>query len=118
MRRAVSTLAMLAVLAVSAGRAEASFTVTLASTAPSGSNFNYNYVATIAAGDQLQTGDFFRIYDFAGYVAGSVVAPAGWSVSVINLNPTPPPNVNVFLGDDPALANLTFTYTGATVSGP
>ena len=119
MRRSFSTLAVLAALAFSAARAEAGFTVTLGSTTPSGPNIVYNYTATIAPGDQIRTGDFFRIYDFAGFVAGSFSAPAGWTASTAASNPTPPPDVMLRLPDDPTIANLTFTYTGtATITGP
>ncbi len=58
---------------------------------------------------------FFTIYDFAGYVPGTAVAPAGWTVTVQDLGITPP---HLIVPDDPTVANLTFTYVGsATVIG-
>jgi hypothetical protein len=93
--------------------ARAGFTVTLNSTSPSGSNTAFNYSASISSGDQINPGDFFRIYDFSGLV-GTPTAPAGWTVSVQNSSPTPPPNVILVHGDDPAIPNLIFTYAGTS----
>lgn len=99
-------------------KAEAGFTITLASVTGSGP-YTYNYTAQITAGDEIRTGDFFRIYDFYGYVPGSISAPAGWTASTALVNPTPPPNVLIPLGDDPAVTNLIWTYTAApTIVGP
>jgi hypothetical protein len=105
-------------LALPAGRADAGFTISLGSVAPSGPNFVFNYTASIPAPDQIVSGDFFRIYDFSGLV-GTPTVPTGWTASVANSNPTPPPNVILSHGDDPAIPNLTFTYTAATpITGP
>lgn len=108
----------LATLLGGATQAEAGFTITLDSVAGAGP-FTWSYRAQINAGDEIRTGNFFRVYDFYGYVPGSITAPAGWTASVANSNPTPPPNVFIPLGDDAAVANLIFTYTGvATIAGP
>jgi hypothetical protein len=62
-------------------------------------------------------GDGFTIFDFGGYVAGSIFAPAGWTAvaqltgSVLGVAP---PASNP---DDPSLFNLLFTRTGGTL-GP
>lgn len=103
---------------IGASQAKAGFTITLDTVGGAGP-FTWSYRAQINAGDEIRTGDFFRIYDFYGYVPGSIVAPAGWTASVALLNPTPPPNVLVPLGDDAAVFNLIWTYTGtATIAGP
>jgi hypothetical protein len=58
---------------------------------------------------------FFTIYDFQGYVANSIVAPADWAPSVQYLGITP---VGITVPDDPSIVNLTFTYTGPiTIDG-
>jgi hypothetical protein len=80
-------------------------------TATPGGLWSYN--ADLTSGN-LVAGDGFTIFDFGGYVAGSVVAPVNWSAS------TSLTGGSIFglasLGtDDPSLTNLTFTYTGATV---
>jgi hypothetical protein len=95
--------------------ARAGFTIVLDSTAPNGGGATvFDYSAKIAGGDSIVAGDYFRIYDFGGYVAGSAVAPAGWSVSVSNYDLSLPPTLSLSHGDDAAIPNLTFTYTGTT----
>jgi len=112
-------LSSLGLLALGGGEARAGFTVALSSkTGASGGTFDYNYNASIPADDQIVANDFFRIYDF-GQINGTPTAPANWTVAVANSNPLPPPNVILFHGDNPALPNITYTYTGsATISGP
>jgi len=107
-------------LALVAGTdARAGFTILLDSTTPSGANTTFNFSASIAPDDSIVSGNFFRVYDFNGYVGGTAVAPAGWTTSIANSNPTPPPSVLLTHGDDPALPNVTYTYTGAVpIVGP
>jgi len=116
----VAALAVGAFLAANGQNAHAGYNVTLGSIAPAGSNFTYTYNASITANqEQVVAGNFFRIYDFAGYVPGSAAAPANWAIAVANVNPTPPPNVILLHGDDPSISNITFTYTGAVpLTGP
>ena len=121
--RGAAALLLLALTASMPNAAQAGFTVTLDSVS-GGGPFTFAYSATIPVGDQISPGDFFRIFDFNGYVAGSALMPAGWSLGVANTNPTPPPNVILTHSDDITLPNLTFTYNGgapivggATVSG-
>ena len=98
--------------------AQAGFNVVLDSVSGTGP-YTFNYTATIATGDSIVAGNFFRVYDFFGYVPGSITAPADWVASTALSNPTPPPNVLVPLGDDPAVPNLIWTYTGnAALIGP
>src|SRR4051794_23590854 len=104
----------LVLLALASGQAHAGFTVSLDPGSPTGAGpYTYSYTATIPVGDQIAAGDFFRIYDFNGYVDGSITAPAGWTPSVALVNATPPPNVFLSHADDPTIPNLVFTYTGA-----
>lgn len=82
-----------------------------------GANFNWTYTATLKSGSTLNTGDFFTIYDVGGFgggapIANNVILPAAnWSSSIqlLGVNPfaqSPP--------DSSSLANVTFTFTGAT----
>jgi hypothetical protein len=118
--RYLAALAVCGLFATGSQHAKAGYNVTLGSITPSGGNFVFTYNASITANqEQIVSGNFFRIYDFAGYVAGSAAGPAGWVASVSLVNPTPPPNVILVHGDDPAIENITFTYTGSTpLSGP
>lgn len=84
--------------------------------APNGGNTTFSYTASVASGSRVNTGDYFTIYDFNGYVAGSEFAPADWAISVQNSGVTP---AGQLLTDDAAVVNLTFTYTGLpTLFGP
>lgn len=64
----------------------------------------------------LMAGDFFVIYDFRGYVGGSIFASAGWTPTVPNTGPVPYQQTPT---DNAAVTNLVFTYTGANLTtGP
>ena len=77
-----------------------------------GTNTVWNYTINITSDQQVMTGDFFTIYDFGPFVAGSATQPAGWTFSS-SLVTTPPANTNP--PDNPSLANLTWTYAGVTI---
>ena len=78
---------------------------------PNPGDTEYGYAIDLAPfTDEIVTGDFFRVYDFAGYVPGSIFAISGWTGSVSLVNP-PPLGIVLLHGDDPTLDNLTFTYT-------
>jgi len=83
-----------------------------------GTDFTYSYYAVLSFGSSVQTNDFFTIYDFAGY-SGTTSAPPGWTGSSVALGPSPASEIftqNNF--DDPLLPNLTFTYSGTTITNP
>lgn len=81
--------------------------------------YAFSYTASLAAGDTLNTGDFFRIYDLMGF-NGVFKSPPGWTFSTALSNPVPPPNVILAHGDDPSIPNLIWTYTGPSgvINGP
>jgi len=86
------------------------------STPTGGGGCEFSYNVSIASGSKVETGNYFTIYDFNGYVAGSAFAPADWSISVQNTGITPPTQS---VTDDAGVENITFTYTGAaTLVGP
>jgi len=91
--------------------ARADIIPTLFSTTPAGSNFTWDYSGIVTSNQTVNAGDYFTIYDFGGYVAGSAVAPVGWTVtaSLVGLTPS-----DVNPNDDPSLFNLTWTYVGTT----
>ena len=104
---AVAVTAMLSASAATAGLLPTSVTVN-----PDGSNFRWTYAIVLPTDMKLQSGNYFTIYDFAGYTPGSESAPAGWTFSAQKLGPTPE---LLKPTDNPALWNLTWKYDGATV---
>lgn len=86
-------------------------TLNPASPAASGGGFLWNYSTNVTVDQQVQTGDFFTIYDFGAFTPGSNLQPAGWtfSSSLTGTNPS-----LVIPVDDPTKLNLTWTYTGTT----
>jgi hypothetical protein len=106
--RLLFALAVAAVAATAdparAGLLPVSVTIT-----PEAGNFRWTYAVVLPTDVRLQSGDYFTVYDFGGLVADSIAAPDGWTASVSNVGPTPD---RVNPQDDPAIANLTFRYTG------
>src|ERR1700752_2705026 len=84
---------------------------TLTSTSPTGANFTWNYTTNVTIDQMVQRGDFFTIYDFGNFNAGSNLQPANWafSSSLAGINPS-----LVTVIDNPSLLNLTWTYNGDT----
>ena len=74
-------------------------------------NYTWSYNVVVTSDVYVQPGDYFTIYDFAGAVASSATAPAGWTLSVQNSGVTPSKTTP---DDDPNIPNYTWTYTGAT----
>jgi len=131
MRHLRSTAAFGAILAAAAlfagGAVKAQLTPTFDVVTPSGSNFTWSYNLALGPNGELNASgvdvvpgssgpDYFTIYDFNGYVAGTAFAPVDWTISVQNVGITPvgvtPPV------DNPTVANITFTYTGGEIVGP
>ena len=76
-----------------------------------GGDFRWNYINFVTGDETVHTSDFFTIYDFGNFVAGSNLQPANWtfSSSLLGVNPGP-----VIVADNPSLLNLTWQYTGTT----
>jgi hypothetical protein len=88
---------------------------------PEAGNFRWTYAVVLPTDMKLQAGDYFTIYDFAGFQPGtqgvSATSPdpsfaADWKFSSANVGPTPN-RLNPH--DDPNIPNLTWTYTGPTI---
>lgn len=99
------------------GLANATITPVLDSgnpTADSG-NFLWTYNIDLSADEQLAPDNsFFTIYDFVGYVGGTISAPAGWDATIQLVGPTPG---GVLPSDSASVDNLVFTYVGAVSPG-
>jgi hypothetical protein len=96
------------------GNAPAGLLPTLVTVNPEGSNFRWSYAIVLPTDSELRTGDYFTIYDFAGLVDGSVVAPDSNWLSAVQMTTNPP--AGVLPTDDASKPNLTFQYTGPTLS--
>jgi hypothetical protein len=92
-----------------AGLLPVSFTL-----APEGGNSRYSYGIVLTTDAYIKPGDYFTIYDFAGFVPGSATQPADWSFGAADKGKTPG---NVHPSNDPTLPDLTWTYTGPQVMG-
>jgi hypothetical protein len=83
---------------------------------PTGGGCEFSYNVAVSANSRVNTGDYFTIYDFNGYIAGSAFAPADWDISVQPIGITPPSQLIV---ENPVTVNITFMYVGAApIFGP
>jgi PEP-CTERM motif len=113
-----------AAIAMSAGSARAGLLPLTVTITPDAGNFRWTYSVVLPTDMKLQSGDYFTIYDFAGYQAGSAgVDAAGpdpsyadfWTVSTSKTGLTPD---GVTPLDNPEIDNLTFMYNGGPSIGP
>lgn len=85
-------------------------------------DFTFVYQATLDVNEGLRRGDRFVIFDFAGYIDGSVASASTSpllvaSSELVTSTPLMPPEFT----DDPTIFNLVFTYNGSgfrTSGGP
>jgi hypothetical protein len=102
-----------AALAAAAGPAAAGLLPTQWSVTPEDGQFRWTYAIVLPTDSQIRNGDYFTIYDFAGYVPSSNNQPSDWVFTTQNVGPTP---LDVLPMDDPAVPNLSWRYTGPTVT--
>ncbi len=96
-----------------AGSANAAV-ITLQGVTNNGANDNtFTYQGTLGPDEGLRSGDRLVIFDFAGYIAGSIFTPAGTVVGSTELTSSDP--VTPGFNDNPNLVNLVFTYTGPDI---
>lgn len=88
---------------------------TLDSVTGSSPTFTWNYKANVTADQTITSGDFFTIYDFSSIMPTTTTQPAGWTFSTSLLGPTAPLTTPT---DNPALWNITWTYSGSPIVGP
>lgn len=95
---------------------------TLSSIGGGGGDFTWNYSANVMVDQRVVSGDFFTIYDFGNFVAGSNMQPAGWVFSSSLLGQTPnfvDARDYSLIHDNPNTLNLTWRYNGPTaIIGP
>ena len=112
MKRILGLAAGLLLAASGGQRAAAGLLPVSVTVTPEAGNFRWTYAIVLPTDMKLQSGNFFTVYDFNGYVPNSAEAPAGWALSVSKMGPTPD---RLNPQDDPLLDNLTFKYTGSTI---
>lgn len=106
-------LSGLALMALSANPADASpANVELTSVTQEGDLFRFSYNLSLASTESLMTSDFFTIYDFNGF-AGGLTGPAGFTGSSSAFGPNAP----AVIVSESAVPNVTFTYSGPTLTG-
>jgi hypothetical protein len=111
-KRIVKSLFAAVAACVTASSATAGLLPISVSVNPEGENFRWTYAIVLPTDMKLQSGNYFTIYDFAGYVPGAEAAPKDWVFSVQKAGPTPE---LLKPTDDPELYNLTWKYTGETI---
>src|SRR3546814_6347657 len=116
MRKLITSVAAAAFLSVPAHAA----TVLLDSVTSVSDGYEFSYAGTLDDTEGLRNGSQLVIFDFAGYVDGSVFSPyddVSASVEYSNPDLTLAPGVT----DDPGLVNLVFNWPGRdlqTSGGP
>lgn len=81
----------------------------LDSVTPVVGGYFFDYRITLGPDEGLRAGDKLVIYDFAGYVPGSIVGAAN---TIASVEFTSLPFVTPGESDDPGLVNLVWTYNG------
>lgn len=74
-------------------------------------DFTWTYQGTLGPDEGLRSGDQLIIYDFQGYVDGSIFSPSANVATSVEFS-SPSGIVTPGFNDDASIANLVFTYTG------
>ncbi len=116
MTRTIWTTRLLAAAALTAAvtaPASAGLLPTNVTITPEDGKYRWTYAIVLPTDMKLQSGNFFTIYDFDGYLpdAGNL-APEGWTLTSSKVGPTPD---RLRPGDDEAITNLTWTYSGPSI---
>jgi hypothetical protein len=134
MKRILTALVALSLLALGTAPVRADITPFLNNVTGSAGNWTWTYHSELSAAQEListgaipgavsgpmgvlttQYKDYFTIYDFAGFIPGSATAPANWVFQSMNVGSRPG---SVLPTDNPYIPNLTWYYTGSKVTGP
>lgn len=95
--------------------------ITLEGVSANGPNdFTFTYESTLGPDEGVRSGDRFVIFDFAGYIDGSVTSASPLLTASSELT-SPTAIMTPGFTDDAGVANLVFTYNGPdfrTTGGP
>ncbi len=75
------------------------------------SDFTFTYQGTLGPDEGVKAGDRLIIYDFSGYIDGSIFSDVADVIATIEFT-SPSGIVTPGFDDDASIANLVFTYTG------
>lgn len=116
-RRTLTRLfaALVAGLAIT-GTATAGIIPISVTVTPEAGNFRWTYAIQLPTDMKLQAGDYFTIYDFGGFVEGSLFAnptadTGDWTMTTAKV-PVP---IGLNPDDNLSVPNLTFKYNGPAV---
>jgi PEP-CTERM motif len=111
-RRLTAVAVALGLAVLGSGSAKAGLLPVAVSVTPEAGNYRWTYAIVLPTDSQLQSGNYFTIYDFRGLIPNSEFAPEGWEFTTTKLGPTP---ALLLPDDNPDLPNLSFRYTGPTI---
>lgn len=138
MKRILTTMVALSLLALSSAPVRADISPSLVSVTGSASNWTWTYHSVLSDAQELMFNpsasiptppvakldimpgisskvfDFYTIYDFAGFIPGSNFQPANWHFLFYNVGSTPG---SVVAQDNPNVPNLTWYYDGPKKTG-
>lgn len=101
-----------AVAALGLAAPASSAVITLQGITNGGANDNtFTYQGTLGPDEGVRSGDRLIIYDFAGYIDGSIFSPSADLVASVE-NSSAGGLIAPGFADDPNLMNLVFTYIG------
>jgi hypothetical protein len=108
----------IAALTFAPSQAQAGLVPLQVSVTPDAGMYRFTYAVALPTDAVLRPGDYFTIYNFDGFVAGSAVAngsvySSNWTFSTNNVGPTPQ---GVGPADNPSIPNLTWTYNGPVIN--
>lgn len=100
-----------AVAALGFAAPASSAVITLAGVTNNGpNNFTFSYQGTLGPDEGVRSGDRLIIFDFVGYIPGSIFTPSATVVG--SVENTSSAFVTPGFDDNPAIPNLVFTYVG------
>jgi hypothetical protein len=85
--------------------------LTLEEVTSNGGDFTYRYQGTLGPDEGVRSGDRLVIFDFAGYVDGSIFSPSPLVTTSVEFT-SPTALITPGFDDNPNLVNLVFTYVG------
>ncbi|HZT40556.1 MAG TPA: hypothetical protein VFA07_00120 [Chthonomonadaceae bacterium] len=80
----------------------------------SGGDYRWIYQIDLTGGERIRKGNYFTIYDFAGFIPGSNFQPVNWVFSTALVGKTPK---GAGIVDNSKIPNLTWTYMGRPTGG-